>query len=280
MLIFVICFGLSAIAAAAGQFASGVSLVEVYATVLDASGEPVTGLAVDAFSVEEDGQPQTIETFASGDVPLALAVGVDRSFSMSSERLSQATRAVQQLLGELRPSDRLSLIAIGSEVEVLTPLSNDHRAAYDALIDLRPWGTTPLNDAVVQAVDTIQPAAGRRALILITDGAERYSETSAAAMLAPVRTRDVIVYPVALGRRQPDLFVELASLTGGRSFAVADLRTLPRALETIARELRHQYLLGYAPRQAGQRAGWRSITVRVDRPGVRVRARNGYVATR
>jgi Ca-activated chloride channel family protein len=279
MVIFVICFALSVIANAGAQFSSGVSLVEVYATVLDHTGEPVSDLPVDVFSVEEDGRPQTIATFSSGDLPLALAIGIDRSFSVSSERLSQVTAAVQRLLGNLTPADRVTLLAIGSEVEVLAPLSDDRRAAYDALLGLRPWGTSPLHDAVVQAVDAIQPAAGRRALILISDGSDRYSETSAAAMLAHARTRDVLVYPVALGRRQPDVFVDLAALTGGRSFAVTDMRMLPPTLETIARELRHQYLLGYAP--AGDtRTGWHSITVRVNRPGVRVRARNGYVASR
>lgn len=278
MLIFLICFVLSVIANARAQFSSGVSLVEVYATVLDQKGEPVGDLPVDAFTVEEDGRPQTIATFSSGNLPLALAVGIDRSFSVSSERLSQVTVAVQRFLGNLTPADRVALLAIGSEVEVLSPLSNDRRAAYDALVGLRPWGTTPLHDAVVEAVDAIQPAAGRRALILISDGSDRYSETSAAAMLGHARTRDVLVYPVALGRRQPDVFVELATLTGGRSFAVPDLGTLPRVLETIARELRHQYLLGYAP-AGSPRPGWHSITVRANRPGVRVRARNGYVAS-
>ncbi len=272
------CLSLSVIAAS-GQFASGVSLVEVYATVLDARGEPVSGLPADAFKVEEDGEPQVVETFAAGSLPLALAIAVDRSFSMPAGRLTQATSAVQRLLGELRPDDRVTLLAIGSGVDILTPLSNDHRAAYDALLALTPWGTTPLHDAVVSAVDAIQPGAGRRALLLISDGVDRYSETDAAAMMAHVRSRDVQVYPIALGATQPPIFVELAALTGGRSFGVRDISKLSQTLTGIARELRHQYLLGYVPRRsASVTPGWRAISVRVDRPGLRVRARDGYVS--
>jgi Ca-activated chloride channel family protein len=56
-------------------------------------------------------------------------------------------------------------------------------------------------------------------------------------------------------------------------------RELAPTLRQIAAELRHQYLLGYAP-TAGGRTGWRALEVRVKRPGVRVRAREGYVPAR
>ena len=279
--ILLICLALSAIAPAAfAQFASGVSLVEVYATVTDARGNLVPGLAADDFIVEEDGVGQQVQTFAAGDVPLSLAIAVDRSFSVPSERLAHVTSAVQRLLGELRPEDQVMLLGIGSEVETLTPLSIDHRAAYDALSGLRPWGTTPLFDATVKAIDAIQAGTGRRALVLLTDGADRYSTASAAEMIAYARTHDVLIYPVALQRAQPPHFVELASVTGGRSAAVADPRTVAATLSTIARELRQQYLLGYTPSSPrAARPGWRSIAVRVaTQPGLRVRARDGYLA--
>jgi Ca-activated chloride channel family protein len=278
------CLALSALAPrAAGQFTSGVSLVEVYASVLDASGGPVTGLSADDFIVEEDGRRQQVQTFAASDFPLSLAIAVDRSFSMSQARLTQVLYAVQRLLGELRDEDRVTLLAIGSEVEVLTPLSTDHRAAYDALIGLAPWGTTPLFDAATQAIDRVQDASGRRALILITDGDDRYSASTAAEMVVNARRHDVLVYPVSLRRTSPPVLVELAGVTGARATAVPRLEELPAALSSIARELRLQYLLGYVPSAAApqpNRTAWRSIVVRVTRPGLRVRARDGYYAGR
>ena len=68
------------------QFTSGVNLVEVYATVTDRQGEPVTGLTAGRFPVSEDGARQTITTFAAGEFPLAVAIGLDRSFSMGVTR--------------------------------------------------------------------------------------------------------------------------------------------------------------------------------------------------
>ncbi|HUR35026.1 MAG TPA: VWA domain-containing protein [Vicinamibacterales bacterium] len=275
------CCGLSAIALVASQFTSGVSLVEVYASVLDAKGEPVSGLAADDFLVEEDGQPRRIEVFTAGDLPLSLAVTVDRSFSIGRSRLAEVVRATQTLMGELRPDDRVTVLAAGSEVDVLSPLSIDHRAAYDALGALEPWGTTPLFDATVSALGAIQNASGRRALILVSDGSDRYSRATAADVLEAARARDVMTFPVALARTVPPVFAELAAVTGGRSVAAPNGAVLTASLRSMANELRRQYLLGYAPApdDAGTRR-WRSITVRVRQPGLRVRARDGYYAGR
>ena len=268
-----------AVPAAAAQFASSVDLVEVYATVADSRGELITDLTRDNFVVDEDGERQSVTTFAAGAFPLALAIAVDRSFSMSRTRLEGAADAVRALLRELRPEDQVMLVGIGSETEVLAPLSGDRRAALDALGRLTPWGTTPLYDAAVAAMDAIEAARGRRALILLSDGNDRYSATTGQTVVDRARTREVLVYPVALGRERPTLFAELAAVTGGRSFHTTDMRTLPTTLNTIARELRFQYLLGYVPTRApSTHEEWRSIHVSVDRPGARVRARDGYLA--
>ncbi len=277
------CLAVSAIGlGAAGQFASRVTLVEVYATVVDERGHPVEGLPQDAFVVEEDGRPQEVRAFASGDEPLSLAVAVDRSFSMSRERLTRVVYATQRMLGELRPADRVMMLAIGSEVEVLSPLSNDHRAAYDAVANLQPWGTTPLFDATRSAIAAIQNTSGRRALVLITDGAERYSAATAAEIVAFARTHDVLVYPVTLSRGGVPVLSELAAVTGARAEVVPDINRLPSVLSSIAGELRQQYLLGYepSPRAGADGEAWRRIAVRVTRPGLRVRARAGYVPSR
>ncbi len=276
--VFLICFGLSAIAGSrTGQFSAGVSLVEVYATVTSASGALVTGLPREAFTVEEDGVAQTVTAFSAGDVPLSLAIGIDRSFSVPAERLRNVVAAVRELLDALRPDDRTLLLAIGSRPEVLAPLGASRADSRAALAQLDGWGSTPLHDAVTTAIDAIAPAGGRRALILLSDGNDRYSQASAGDVLAFARRRDVIVYPVAVSATRPALFAELASATGGRSFQATEARALRAALTGIAAELRAQYLLGYVPDMATRETGrWRKITVRVSTPGTRVRAREGY----
>jgi Ca-activated chloride channel homolog len=276
--VFLLCLALGGGASTlAAQFAAGVNLVEVYATVVDAQGEAVRGLSEVDFVVEEDGQRQAVSAFASGQFPLALAVGIDRSFSIPRSQLRATGLAVGGFLRQLRPDDLVTLLAVGSQVDVLSPLAADRGDAIAALAGLEPWGSTPLYDATIAALDAIQSAGGRRALILLSDGDDRYSQTTSTAVLGAARARDVLIYPVAIGPRRPPIFAELASVSGGRSFHVASARALPETLSTIARELRAQYLLGYSPASVSEgRPGWRSIRVTVNRPDVRVRARDGY----
>jgi Ca-activated chloride channel homolog len=257
-----------------------VQLVEVYVSVTDAAGEPVIGLTQADFDVFEDGQRQDVTTFAAGEFPLAVAVGVDRSFSMTGEKLATAKRATQSFLQLLRPTDRSMVVAISNEADVIAPLSTDRRRQLEAVARLDAWSTTALHDAIVAALDRLAPEPGRQALIVFSDGADRYSEHTAAQVVERARRSTALVYPIAFGRTRPPLLAELAVVTGGRSFLLENPRELENTLGAIARELRHQYLLGYTPVRPivpGQ-SEWRSIRVSVtgQRSGVRVRARDGY----
>src|SRR4051812_30647235 len=108
-------------AALVAQFASGVNVIEVYATVSDAHGDPVIGLPAEDFRVLEDGRPQTVSVFAAGEFPLSVIVALDRSFSMAGPALDRAKHAAAALIGALRPDDEVSVLAIGSEIETITP---------------------------------------------------------------------------------------------------------------------------------------------------------------
>jgi Ca-activated chloride channel family protein len=169
------------------------------------------------------------------------------------------------------------VVAIGSDTEIVAPLSTDHRAALAAIDRIDAWGTTPLYDATLSAIEAVQSANGRRALVLLSDGTDRYSDTSAADLVERARRRDVLVYPIALGQSRPPIFAELAAATGGRSFHAQEPRELSAHVTAIAQELRFQYLLGYVPSRAATRgAAWHTIEVTVNRPDARVRARDGY----
>ena len=279
--LFVGALGFYATAQPYAQFTSGVNLVEVYATVTDRQGEPVAGLTAADFRIAEDGAAQAISTFAGGEFPLAVAVGLDRSFSMGGRdnRIGVAKSAARTFVGALRPDDQVMIVAIGGETTIVAPLSAGHAAALAAIDRLDAWGTTPLYDATVGALDAIQPARGRRALVLLSDGTDRYSDTKAADLVDRARRHDVLIYPVAVGAVRPPVFAELAAATGGRSFFVREPAALKNTMTTIARELRFQYLLGYTPsRERAGEPSWHAIDVTVTRPDLRVRAREGYVS--
>jgi Ca-activated chloride channel family protein len=260
------------------QFRAGVTQVEVYATVTGKDGRPVPGLTAGDFTVLEDGRPQTITTFAGAELPASVALAIDRSFSMRGTPLTMARTAGRVFLGSLAADDRVMLISISGEVDVLAPLATDKRPALEALARLDPWSTTSLHDALIRTLELLDDETGRRAIVILSDGMDRYSQASASDVIDRARQSDVQMYLVALGTARPPWFVELATVTGGRSFHLDDPRDLARTLQTIAADLRAQYLLGYAPAESSspEDSNWRSITVRVDRPDVVVRARSGY----
>jgi Ca-activated chloride channel family protein len=232
------------------------------------------------FEVLEDGVPQKITTFAGGEFPAAVALAIDRSFSMKGTPLTVARTAGRSFLASLKPDDRVMLISISGEVDVLAPLSSDRTRALDALARLDPWSTTSLHDALIRSLDLLENETGRRAIVVLSDGVDRYSKATEADVLTRARRSDVLMYPIAIGRERPRLFAELAATTGGRSFHLRDARTLQSTLQTIAEDLRAQYLIGYEPASAPGPGedDWRSISVDVKRPGLRVRARSGYSA--
>ncbi len=125
--------------------------MEVYARVADRRGDPLTGLTGADFEVRENGETQAIASFSEGQFPLAVAVALDRSFSMSGGRLALPLGVARTLLGELRSEDESMVVAIGSEVDVVAPLSTDRRVQLAALGRLDAFGTTGLCRQIQQS---------------------------------------------------------------------------------------------------------------------------------
>jgi Ca-activated chloride channel family protein len=284
-------------ASVSAQFRTGVDLVELYVSVVDERGAPIAGLVREDFEVVEDGRRQELSLFSAGQAPLALAVAVDRSFSVAGPRLDVMKTALAALIDRLPADARLLLLGVGSRVDTLSPFGTDRAAQSRALAALDAFGSTSLHDAIIEAVDRLPAAEGRRALLLLSDGVDRFSRTTAAEVVTHIRTRDVLVFPVTLGARTPPLFTEAAAVTGGRAVNVRDPSQLSATLQTLLAELGAQYLLGYAPArrdpqplapQAGTGVPspssgasapvWRSVRVTVRLPGLIARTRQGYWA--
>jgi len=211
---------------------------------------------------------------------LTVALGVDRSWSMAGRPLELAKQASRGFVNQLKTGDRAMVVAISSSADVIAPLSSDRLTQGRAIAALDPWSTTALRDAIIAALDRLEPESGRQALVLFSDGNDRYSSATEAEVTARARRSNALIYPITIGKQRPAFLAELAVLTGGRSFLLKDATELEKTLSTIARELRYQYLLGYAPAHPIEEGAheWRSIRVTLNgnHPGLRVRARDGY----
>ena len=122
----------------------------------------------------------------------------------------------------------------------------------------------------------MQTAKGRRALVLLSDGNDRYSRSTPTRRSRWRRKSDVMVYPIALESQTSPFFLQIASMTGGRVFQLRDPARLGPTLRVIARELRFQDPLGFTPKTSPAAGEWRRLRVTVRRMGMSVRAREGY----
>ena len=140
------------------------------------------------------------------------------------------------------------VLAIGSEIETITPPVPARDAASTRWEAIDPWGTTPLYDATLQALDAIQTRQGRRALVLISDGIDRDSTTTATELIEHARRKRCARLS---GRHRRDAAAACSASSrtspAAAAFFVEDPKRLEAQLATLARELRFQYLLGYTP---------------------------------
>jgi general stress protein 26 len=125
---------------------------------------------------------------------LTVAIALDHSFSMAGPPLAAMKRGTRTFLGALRPGDETVVLGISSQVEVVAR-PNQARAEQIAAVDgLTAWGTTTLHDAILAAIESVDGARGRRALVILSDGDDRYSETSAAEATARAPKQGLLLF--------------------------------------------------------------------------------------
>ena len=268
---------------------SGVDIVMVTATVLDADGHLLTGLPREAFGIWEDGVEQKISVFTNERVPVGLGVLLDVSDSMFGQRILEARRAVEQFLFTLlNPDDEFFLTAFNHAPKTLTAWTSTPAVVSAALDAIHPSGGTAIYDAVISALPQIDRRNRQRAaLLIISDGADTASDATLRDVRAALLRSDAFVYAIAIDTRNgypinarvnPAALGEFTSQSGGRTEVVTDAEGLQTATARIAEELNSQYVLGYSSPKSTD-GKFHSIRVSMRDPNIRVRARNGYVGT-
>jgi VWFA-related protein len=268
---------------------SGVDLVMVTATVVDAEGHLVPDLPRDAFIVREDGIEQAITVFSNERVPVGLGVLLDVSDSMFGQRIADARAAVERFLFTLLdPSDEFFLTAFNHAPRTLTPWTSTPAVVTHALDAIRPSGGTAIYDAVLSVLPQIERRNRQRAaLVIISDGADTASDATLRDVRSALLRSDAFVYAIAIDsvkgwaintRVNPAALNEITSQSGGRTEVVHDAAELDAATARIAEELNHQYVLGYSsPKSTDGR--YHSIRVSLRDTTLRARARNGYIGS-
>jgi Ca-activated chloride channel family protein len=261
-------------------------LVVLNVTVTDGSGQYVHKLSHKDFKILEDGVEQRVSLFSVEETPFAAAILLDTSGSMET-RLTLARAAAVRFLDGLREEDVAAVYHFDSKVERLSDFAPG-RDLPPVAYDLSSKGMTALNDAVVLAAkDLAKRPEKRKAIILLSDGADTKSSATSEKALNAALQANATIYTVDMSDPQLNQAARMsaagalknyANKSGGRFVSKPGGRALDEAFREILQELSNQYTLGYRPQNTARDGRWRAIQLKLSRPELTGRTRNGYRA--
>src|SRR5579884_1373503 len=253
-------------------------LVLINVTVTDPLNRFVTGLEKEHFRLFEDKVEQQIVQFSAEDAPLSVGLVFDCSGSMGS-KLEKSREAVAQFFKTANPEDEFSLVQFNDTADLVQHFTTSLEEIQNRLTFTQSKGRTALLDAIYLSIHEMKKAKNpRKALLIISDGGDNSSRYTEGEIKNLVKEADVQIYAIGIyepvGSRSrtpeemagPGLLTEIAEQTGGRQYPVMNLNELPDIAAKIGVELRHQYILGYAPQNVQHDGKYRRVEVKLIQP--------------
>jgi VWFA-related protein len=185
------------------RFRTGIELINVTATVTDASGRFVRGLTQADFRVYEDDQPIEVTHFSAERVPVSLGIVVDTSASMTGQKIEAARHALDHFLFDLLgPEDEVFLYRFDTRPHLVEGWTTDRNRIREQLARIRPDGATALYDAVAEALPLLDSGRHRKkALLVISDGIDTNSVTDLHSVKQLIHQSEALVYAIGLGEQ-------------------------------------------------------------------------------
>lgn len=281
-----------------------VRLVNLSVSVTDRTGHPVPSLRQEDFQVFEEGTRQTVSHFQPVTAPIRLLLLLDLSGSTVA-KMDVILEAAAGFVDSLGPEDSVAAATFARQLHMVSDFTQDRSLLKRRIRRLENRGSrTGFYDAMWSAMDLLdRVSAPRKAVVVMTDGfdsslldpREWPTEHNFQQLLARAGENESVIYPVYLNTRS-DFAIPLtrtlkkaydralgqvetlAEQTGGTPFRSRRPEELERAYRRVAAELRTIYSLAYTPSEVRRDGAWRRISVKVDRPGVKVKTRPGYYA--
>jgi Ca-activated chloride channel family protein len=263
--------------------------VLLHASVIDNRQHIVTDLDKSAFTVFEDGKPQTIIHFRHEDIPVSMAIVIDNSGSMREKR-NKVNQAALNLVRSSNPRDEVCIVNFNDEYYLDQDFTNDLLKMKEALEKINASGGTALYEAVVASADHLKRNARleKRVLFVVTDGEDNASlETLEQAVKQLQGENGPSVYAIGIlgdeehPKRARRALEILADRTGGLAFFPKTLDEVDEISRTVAHDIRNQYTIGYKPTSPRSVGGFRTVKVEAKSKGhgkMVVRTKTGYYA--
>lgn len=289
-------------------FRVGVNQVYLSVTAREQTGGFVPNLKKEDFKIYEDGVEQQILNFSTGSAPVKVALLVDASGS--TQRMQSAfQRAALKFVSRLDAEDEVAIITFNDKCRLILDWTKDAAKIESKLRSIWAKGATVVHDALYVTYDDLfKNLTDRRAIILLTDGIDTGSLTTANQVMALAQRSEATVYIVSLFEaawqtaieiralalqqlrpvppwlteaalmRSKEFLERLAQTTGGRVFNARELN-FEGIYEEVAAELKNRYYLSYSPTNKRRDGTWRKVDIELAKMGMVVRTRPGYYAS-
>ena len=273
-------------------FKAGVDVVRIAAVVRDQKGRFVQDLTAHDFEVLDNGLPRNIADFRSDLTGVSVAVLFDVSGSMEGQ-LPHAREAATHVLSWLDAlRDEAAVFTFDTRLDEAAPFTTGLKTLPEKMSSVIPFGATSLHDAIALTAKRAGEREGRRrAVVVLTDGADNASRLRPADVSAIASGIDVPIYifgivpsidnpsedaaTISVARSAfAGPLADLAAATGGHVLVASTPAQRSLAARQIVDELRHQYLIAF---ESSGKPGWHPLVVRARNKDLVVRARNGYI---
>jgi VWFA-related protein len=272
-----------------------VPLVNVDVSVVAKNGQFIPGLHEDNFRVFEDGSQQKITNFNVSEAPITAVLLVEFA-STNYAFMVDALNASYSFASMLKKDDWVAVVSYDMKPHILVDFTQDKRAVYGALNELRMPGFSETNlfDALYDTLDRIETIPGRKYIILVSTGVDTFSKLNLDQILKKVKaSHDITIYPISIGWMMREYFEShgmaaphgmgipvsqidylqadnemqtFARLTGGRFYQPRFQAELPEDFQSILGDIRHQYTLAYHPTNQKLDGTYRKLKVEVVAP--------------
>jgi len=272
-----------------------VPLVNVDVLVTSKSGQFIPGLKKENFRVLEDGVPQSVSNFTVSQAPITVVLLTEFA-STHYVFLVQALQASYAFVNTLKKDDWVAVAYYDMQPHILVDFTQDKKAAYGALNQLRIPGfaETNLFDALYDTLDRLDRVEGKKYVVLVTTGIDTFSKLTLDKIMKKVKdTKDVTIFPVSVGFILREYYEShggaaphgmgipvgqmdylqadnemrtFAAMTGGRAYFPRFEGELPELFGDISNDIRNQYSLSYHPSNTKLDGTYRKLKVQVVAP--------------
>lgn len=259
------------------------SLVNLDVLVTDQDGRVLAGLKKENFRVLDDGTAQAITHFEPTSAPITIAMLMEYSGTAYNYFASKAASWGSNFLNYLDPLDWVALVTYDIKPTVRLDFTRNKAEMQQTLgtLSYPPFREANLYDAITDTLDRLDRVKGKKAILLVSTGANTLSSGTLDDTLNRIKQSDVTIFSVGLAeseyQRTPggqsigylhakNQLETFAKLSGGTAWFPRFEGEMPDIFKGVAAFLRGQYSIGFSPQNLAQDGKYHKLKVELVQP--------------